>query len=39
MTPTGELISAFSPDTASNGKPAVAVIELGRGPFDGEETG
>jgi hypothetical protein len=38
--PTGELhFYIASPDTASNGKPAVAVVELGRGPFDSEETG
>lgn len=38
MAPIGELCIA-STDTASNGKPAVAVIELGRGAFDSEETG
>ena len=28
-----------SPDTASNGKSVVAVVELGFGPLDSEETG
>ena len=40
MASTGELhICIASPDTASYGKPAVAIVELGCGPFDSEETG
>ncbi len=39
MVPTGELhFCIASPDTASNGEPVVAFVELGHGPFDSEET-